>query len=222
MSITMNRNGTRNDDKGAVIAAGIGILISLLFYPPVAKSTPVNTPETYDKITNKSAEFSLTGLEEVSPFPLETDNLQPESRPEWIEIEDFGPMIVTCYGPARNGNGFPLTNHVSRWFGRTRVDTGFTVQDALSWASELGLDGICAASPGPSGLYSRHRDDNPAIVEIEGHGRYLVVDRMSSALWNRLDIWVPDPWPGGTLFSHPCAVREIQRVEIEVDTYGYW
>lgn len=150
---------------------------------------------------------------------------QPDPVPLWIEVGELGTLRITVYGPSRDGiHRFPATNPVSRWFGRTRDDTGFTVADALIWAEELGLDGICAASPGDYGLYSRHRDDMPAMIEVEGHGRYLVVDRTASFLWNVIDLWVPDPYPGGTYFAEYCSVKEIvpNPVEVEDDTYGYF
>jgi len=186
----------------------IGLLIGLLLCPGA-----VSKAET--DIDGEIATLSVTTI-----FCTET-------RTEWLATNDFGNMHITCYGPDRNGiGGFPLSSNVSRWFGRTRDDIDFTVEKSLEWAYELGLDGICAASPGPSGLYARHRDDILPIVEIEGHGRYLVIDRMDRSLWNRLDIWVPDPWLGGTYFSEPCNVQEIEsveyevEVEYEVDNYG--
>lgn len=128
----------------------------------------------------------------------------------WVAGPSLGTLRITVYGPARNGSGgFPLTNYVSRWIGRTSDVKGFTVADALQWADELGLDGICASSPGRTHLYQRHRDEMPPAVEIEGRGRYLVVDHMADYLTDRLDIWVCDPWPGGTYFSENREVWEI-------------
>lgn len=208
MSLTIDSNGPNKLDQQAMVPVLLGLIIGL--------AISLNGAQV-DAVPVQNADDSSTIAPVLDEFT------QPDPRPGWIAIEDFGSMHITCYGPDRNGiGGFPLSSHVSRWFGRSRDDTGFTVEEALSWAEDLGLDGICAASPGPSGLYSRHRDDIPAMIEIDGHGRYLVIDRMSSVLWNRLDIWVPDPWTGGTLFSHPCEVREIELQETEVDTYGYF
>lgn len=206
MSITIpGTEPNKIEDRMKIIPVIIGILIGILFCP--IKSVPT-CPD------------NVNSIEPVGSFELKI-----EFRSEWVAIYDYGDMHITCYGPDRNGiGGFPKSGYVSRWFGRSREDTGFTVEEAHSWADELGLNGICAVSPGPSGLYSRHRDDMPAIVEVMGHGRYLVVDRMADHLWNCLDIWVADPWSGGTLFSESCEVQEIelQDIEYEVYSYGYW
>lgn len=90
-----------------------------------------------------------------------------------------GTYRITVYGPPR----FPTTNHVARW--------PLTVAECLSIAEDEGLTGICAVSPG-TGLYNAVRDDVIPVIEIEGHGTYLVCDRMASWISGGIDIYDPD------------------------------
>lgn len=142
--------------------------------------------------------------QDISPLSVAETDMQPDPV-QSESLRDLGTMRITVYGPPL----FPESSHVSRWFGRTRDEKPFTVASAMEWASDLGLDGVCAASPGPSGLYRRHREFPPVIIQVENHGRYLLVDRTDTSVWNTIDIWVLDPWPGGTYFCEHQQVSEV-------------
>lgn len=168
-----------------------------------AKTHPLHDIETKTKFSTSTV--APLHISEQQPDPVQ------DQDDEWFIINDYGLMRITVYGPSRDGtHGFPATNFVSRWIGIDRSETGLTIRVALEWASELGLDGICAASPsGTNDLYQRHRETPPPIIEVEGHGRYLVVDRTATFIYNTIDIWVADPWPGGTYF---CERREVKEI----------
>jgi hypothetical protein len=120
---------------------------------------------------------------------------------EVVEEEVLAPAPstyrITVYGPPM----FPTTNHVARW--------PMTVGDCLECATALGLDGICAVSP-DTPWYDRVRDDMPPIIEVEGHGQYLVVDRTATWIQSTIDLWAADPWPGGTYFREWREVTEVE------------
>ena len=127
-----------------------------------------------------------------------------------MEPEEVYDFWVTVYGPPQ----FPASNNSARY---TDYEGRITVQDYLDWSYELGLDGIVAVSPGHPDWYGRIRDEMPPVIRISGHdeadGIYLCVDRMSRRFTNHLDIWVADPYPGGTYFSAPCQAMEVELDE---------
>lgn len=97
---------------------------------------------------------------------------------------------VTCYSPIE---GFRETNPVCR---------GGSVREWVDQATEQGLDGICAAGGQTPWYRDAKHADPPLVLEIEGHGRYLLVDRAAERL-GIIDIWVPDL---GEMWNHYCQV----------------
>ncbi len=110
MSFTLPKMGPEyEEDRISMIPIMTALLIIMLFYP--AKSAPTTRPDGGDAA--------------VPPVTFDT---QYEYQYEWVPINDFGTMHITCYGPDRNGlGGFPLSGYVSRWFGKSRDDIEFTV-----------------------------------------------------------------------------------------------
>ena len=142
-----------------------------------------------------------------SSLPIQEDCqasiIQPEIVPE-IEWVDCGIMQITTYGP-HDRPPFTLTSRVARYIGR-HGEQGLSVGDAIDWATDLGCDGICAASKGPSGLYNMIRKIPPVIVQVEGHGKYLLVDRTTdntNICWNTIDIWSAN--------DGFCEKRQVRR-----------
>jgi hypothetical protein len=106
---------------------------------------------------------------------LEGDTLYDYARAPALP----GEYRITCYSPVE---GFHLTNQVCR---------GGTVQEWVTRAEEMGLDGICAAGGQTPWYDAAKHADPPITLEIEGHGRYLLVDRAARRL-DIIDIWVPN------------------------------
>lgn len=223
----MNKNRNQHEDRESIIREKV---ILHTFDPPPRY---VHWPSVWLGIILAAlavALWLLAGWAQqvavvAAPITLSLEGREPETGRDpvaFLTADDHPPPLVeaiavpapepslpirriTVYGPP----AFPKTNYVARWFGLSRAETGFTIGDALDWAAALGLDGICAASPGTP-WYGRVRDDMPPVLDVEGHGRYLCVDRTALRIRNTIDLWVPDPWPGGTYFREWREVSEVK------------
>ena len=111
---------------------------------------------------------------------------------------------VTFYTP---GEGFYETNQVCR---------GETVSTWVDRATEMGLDGICAAGGQTNTLHDFYQAaknaDPPWILQVGNLGRFLLVDRASPEL-NRIDIWQPVPPDGWQDFYNVWRVVEEEDTE---------
>ena len=141
------------------------------------------------------------GLEVVSTVDIEEVKPDPLSRE--IPVVEIHPVVeiyrVTCYGPP----SWTEDGHVARW--------PMTIAEGLTWASELGLDGICAVGR-QTPWYYEIRSEMPPILRVDGHGDYLAIDRIGHG--SDIDIWTPyEPGVGGPQWAHDCSVHEITETE---------
>lgn len=140
-----------------------------------------------------------TSCEQASnppPAPLNSASSAPSEGPGSsppLQHGNGGLWQITCYGPPT----FPESNRTAR---------GCTIAAARVWAHDAGCQGVCAVGIGTP-WYNRIRDEHPPILEIDGYGLYLAVDRIGHG--SDVDIWVP--WD----LSEPGAVmwRESRKVE---------
>lgn len=132
--------------------------------------------------------------EEISM--VEDPHFRVESTPQ----EYLTTYRITCYGPPPTG-GFPLTNMMASLM---------TVQDGLDLADSMGLDGICAVSPGSlPKWYSRIRDETPPVLHIDGFGDFLALDRTANWVRGVVDIYNPDLSPSN-MWNVRRSVHEVR------------
>lgn len=200
---------------GALFIAGMVNIAHLVEGPTPNGPTPSSDvgpgAETTGLIDSPpdSDEFDWNGgwenipVEPAAPYESTLEPVDNPDGPTESSIINTGPIPgstfrITCYGPP----AFPETNYVARW--------PMTVRECLDWSAELGLDGICAVGRGTP-WWSDIYDDPPQILTVEDHGRYLVCDRIG--IGSDVDIWVPDPHPGGTYFAH---IRKVTAGSVDL------
>jgi hypothetical protein len=126
----------------------------------------------------------------------------PDIASPEVPAPTFSLYRITHYGPPL----FPATNQVAR---------GGTVSMWLQLAYDRGYDGICAVSPGTP-WYDRVRDDMPPLLNVQGHGVYLAVDRMAAWIQGTVDIYEVDQQ--GAMYAHDKIVVEMEE---ENDEYNH-
>lgn len=91
---------------------------------------------------------------------------------------------VTHYGPPRF-----TADDTTAWLVSIRVCLELVDHYADEWG--VAIDGFCAVSPGMP-WYLRVRDLVPALIYVEGHGRYLVLDRKGFHDAYGVDVYEPE------------------------------
>lgn len=190
-----------------IIILSAAILLYFLMNP-VLNAKPKPEDEWPPLVSLSAGEYESFGAFGVIENGIE----YPYARAQAIDPDDIMQCNVTVYGPP----DFPHSNNTARCISHVGC---MTVAEGIEWAKALALDGICAASPGTP-YYDRIRDPMPPVVHIIGKGTYLVIDRMSSRLSGCLDIYVDDPWPGGTYFRDRCSVYEVLEDETQIESDG--
>lgn len=194
-SVIAGRKSAGRKNLVGSLAMILFVTISMLFSYGVRACEDIGTGNERSVIT--SGQHLQVIYEFADPFGVIENNVEfLFARAAAITDDEISIYHVTVYGPPL----FPETNGVARG--------NMTVLEAREWASSMGLDGIAACSPDLP-FYNRIRDKLPAIVHIEGKGTFLVVDRTNRRLRNTIDIWVADPWIGGTYYADDCEGWEV-------------
>lgn len=124
-----------------------------------------------------------------------------EGCSEYYSFEVEAPPVpetyrITHYGPPT----FPETNLVCR---------GQSVLGWLEYAYEMGYSGICAVSPDTPWYDDAKHANPPVVLDISGHGQYVVVDRTHPRMQRIIDIYEPDQ-NGQSMYAHNETVTEVE------------
>jgi len=161
--------------------------------PQMGNSCPVSSDDTDGIRSNGSEPLSTSEPEFVGLFGvIEKDRLFTYARKPAVDPNRIIVCRITHYGSPL----FPPSNYVARW--------PMTLTSASRWAEELGLDGICAVWT-TTPWYNRIRDEQPPILQVDGHGLFLAVDRVGHG--TDVDLYVRDS--SVPLFAHYKNVVEI-------------
>jgi len=145
--------------------------IATAFAAPIAKDIDLPSREVKALLLESTAAGMFSIIQHGVEYPYATFPAH--------DVSDVHNLRVTCYSPVE---GFPDTNQVCR---------GGTVRSWVDRATEMGLDGICAAGGQSPWYWEAKYADPPIILHIQDHGDYLCVDRMARRMTG-VDIWVPN------------------------------
>ena len=179
--------------------AGDGFTRPAIYWPLYGSFEPVTPVPEMAFPHSQGAGGQAFSTSVVAPIDLlaNPDIASPEAPAPTLTM-----YRITHYGPPL----FPATNQVAR---------GGTVSMWLQLAYDRGYDGICAVSPGTP-WYDRVRDDMPPILDVQGHGVYLAVDRMAAWIQGTVDIYEVDQQ--GAMYAHDKIVVEMEE---ENDEYNH-
>ena len=213
-----------NSKEYLIVAVGIATALLLITFlasfcaitcanqlgiSPVAKNATTEQSSPY----HRDASGSLTGYEidgetvergtlsvvEGEPygaFGVKVDGVRyPFARIPAVDLATIIETQITHYGPPR----FTTNDTTARLI---------TIAECLElvdfYADEWGfpITGFCAVSQGLP-WYDNVRDDVPVCIEVQGHGRYLVLDRKGSGDIQGVDIYEPlqETFPEGYGYS---------------------
>lgn len=190
-----------------VLVSLAGIVVLWIFTSTVLHACTPGTklPGEPEPVVFLEEVYYHNELKPESPYATREEKCRAMDFYQQWDIVVMTPCRITCYGPPP----FHIDSNVARC-----MDRSYTVRDSLDWALEMGLDGICAVSPGTP-WYNDVRDPVPTILQVEDHGIYLVVDRTARYVtWPVVDIWVPyrveDGYQEGEIWSHIKMVTELE------------
>ena len=160
-----------------VLFAAAWLLTFKRHIPPATSETPVPLAVVQSTFESEEVDVLPEPVEVGAYGVLEDGQVFPNARlpARPAEVDTYR---VTCYGPPR----FPESNLVARY--------PLTVADGLSLAESMGLDGICAVSPGTP-WYDDVVSERLVVLHVEDHGEFLVIDRMAARIRNGVDLYNP-------------------------------